>query len=898
MSAHAARSRSSTSVSSRGHRRPLSRASTTSFHSTNTQVSQHNAADASFGIAQQHPQDANTFPYTHEEGLILQSAPQLTNPHGFVLDPALHGGMPHGMSYPAEGTFAENMAVAPSHPQPYPSFEDTQHAMFHAHNAAAAAAAAASRSASVVDMKPDDTTIKPKKGSSSSIANDNELRRLHRENKGRSIKEVACEVLANERGPKAEKTKQVFAMLWLDNVCKRSTGSVPRNRVYSHYATRCGTERVVPLNPASFGKLVRVIFPGIQTRRLGVRGESKYHYVDLSLSDDNQDGLDVERAGGRNGSISLGPPGNSNNNPRSQFPADTAVFPGPGLSSFGAYSQAFVQPSGTRQPVSGSLFIDLQGSSIERITSPTNMIQQQLHFSSSIDVPLEGYEPVVLPKIHEYTPEKTDTDIADALTALYRTHCTSLVDCIRFCKERQFFRLFTQFHGTLTVPVQKLLAHPNIAPWIAECDRLMYQKMIRFVAPLALQVIPKQVLDFLRLVSEKLCSHISATFQNHPAHLVQAKLNPAATFASLLSRLLRVNVTAHAAANMLCNDANRDQMWHDWVLFLRPVKVLETVLPNCGYAEALRILTSDVRNALEPLNTDPFLEAGTIYEAASFASANAPAQPQSIGVNGKSTENFLERWAGFLADLPKRFPQASTRVLLQCIESVGTAALRDLTIAGANSFGAWWVTKVWVDEMIRWLVEMGGFLDPLPPASPSATEVAMPSATSNHSISADSLFGGATAVGAAAAANAGNPPRPQSGMSTHADSRFSSIDVDFGTAPGGPEDNSNQERKPEHSHQQQQLHHGGVQHHIQQPQHHHRHSNSALDTAHHATPASAGFGGSVVEEQNHDDSGISIPLSDEDLALAKYGSFVTEGDSGSGANLGSDPTGSGDVVVC
>ena len=45
-----------------------------------------------------------------------------------------------------------------------------------------------------------------------------------------------------------------------------------------------------PLNPASFGKLVRIIFPGIQTRRLGMRGESKYHYVDLSIIDDAPEG--------------------------------------------------------------------------------------------------------------------------------------------------------------------------------------------------------------------------------------------------------------------------------------------------------------------------------------------------------------------------------------------------------------------------------------------------------------------------------------------------------------------------------------------------------------------------------------------------------------------------------
>lgn len=66
---------------------------------------------------------------------------------------------------------------------------------------------------------------------------------------------------------------------------------MPRSRVYTHYAQRCGNDRVDTLNPASFGKLVRIIFPGIQTRRLGQRGESKYHYVNLTLIDEEQAAL-------------------------------------------------------------------------------------------------------------------------------------------------------------------------------------------------------------------------------------------------------------------------------------------------------------------------------------------------------------------------------------------------------------------------------------------------------------------------------------------------------------------------------------------------------------------------------------------------------------------------------
>lgn len=55
---------------------------------------------------------------------------------------------------------------------------------------------------------------KKKKGSASSIANDNELRKLFAANKDRDLNDVAASVLANERGPKSEKTKQIFAMNW------------------------------------------------------------------------------------------------------------------------------------------------------------------------------------------------------------------------------------------------------------------------------------------------------------------------------------------------------------------------------------------------------------------------------------------------------------------------------------------------------------------------------------------------------------------------------------------------------------------------------------------------------------------------------------------------------------
>ena len=53
-----------------------------------------------------------------------------------------------------------------------------------------------------------------RKGSSATATNDKELRELLSKNEARSLPEVAQEVIAKERTPQAEKTKQLFAMLW------------------------------------------------------------------------------------------------------------------------------------------------------------------------------------------------------------------------------------------------------------------------------------------------------------------------------------------------------------------------------------------------------------------------------------------------------------------------------------------------------------------------------------------------------------------------------------------------------------------------------------------------------------------------------------------------------------
>jgi regulatory factor X, other len=313
---------------------------------------------------------------------------------------------------------------------------------------------------------------------------------------------------------------------------------------------------------------------------------------------------------------------------------------------------------------------------------------------------------LTLPPIEPYLPQGTDIDAAQSLEALYLSHCTSLIECIRFCKEKNFFHLFTAFHGTLTVPVQKLLANPALETWIEQCDLRMYQNMMQIVSVVALQVIPPYGLQSLRNISEKLVSHIRKSFEGQPYHIFRAKEAPAALFADLLDRALRVNTTAHATANFLHNHANRTQMYLDFITFVRPRKIAQCV-PVEGMEDVVQLLVSDIRQLLDPRDVPWELERCTVQGDYHLQNPK-PEEPESQ--DWTSSANILDRWVDFLRNLPSRFPYASAADIVLCVQNIGTTMVRDLTISSADSFGAWWCLKCFLDEMVWFLAEKGGFM--------------------------------------------------------------------------------------------------------------------------------------------------------------------------------------------
>ena len=63
----------------------------------------------------------------------------------------------------------------------------------------------------------------------------------------------------------------------LDNYETAEGVSLARCSLYHHYLRHCQEQKLDPVNAASFGKLIRSVFMGLRTRRLGNRSDARRH---------------------------------------------------------------------------------------------------------------------------------------------------------------------------------------------------------------------------------------------------------------------------------------------------------------------------------------------------------------------------------------------------------------------------------------------------------------------------------------------------------------------------------------------------------------------------------------------------------------------------------------------
>ncbi|KAJ4524187.1 hypothetical protein HRR83_002307 [Exophiala dermatitidis] len=606
------------------------------------------------------------------------------------------------------------------------------------------------------DSNTENGGAKRRKGTASSVANDQELRRLLAQYQGKSLKEVAAEVQKNEgSGGKSEKAKQVFAMLWLQENCQRSSNSVRRDRVFTRYTERCGNERVPTLNPASFGKLVRIIFPNVQTRRLGVRGESKYHYVDLSLVVDDDDRQYVstaqERPGTADGSHHERRGSHADTNklikarispsierPLSRAAVETADFPAP--------SAAFLpqESAGTEEVEPQPTKPQLQKLDCKYINTPTirlpyrrmpaNVVAALPSVRPNLPASMATYlgmptldslsqvssssqdAPVEFPDIFPYLEGVNyDASIAKALFHLYRSYCIDVIDAFRKCKEKPFFNHHSAFNGKMTVPVSKLFSMACLAPWIQECDMRMYKQIVRFIAPLAVQNVPDVVWNVFDRIGSRLVSHLISAFEEKcPVHVVVAKTVPAARFANLLKKLKGANAATLQLSRMLEDPQQRTQMWLDLMAMVEPERMLEESMPPPESLERIEgVLKHDMRPLVLPVDGELVraAEEDPTSAYANFLSDNSGYGQGLLPLDSNEQPTpLLEKWINWLERLPQLFEGHHPQCMIDWHSRFWSSLMMQMGQNGAHSYQSWWFVESFTTQMLCWMTQMEGLL--------------------------------------------------------------------------------------------------------------------------------------------------------------------------------------------
>ncbi|EXJ80455.1 hypothetical protein A1O1_08600 [Capronia coronata CBS 617.96] len=603
------------------------------------------------------------------------------------------------------------------------------------------------------DSNTENGGAKRRKGTASSVANDQELRRLLAQYQGKSLKEVAAEVQRNEgSGGKSEKAKQVFAMLWcvLQENCQRSSNSVRRDRVFTRYTERCGNERVPTLNPASFGKLVRIIFPNVQTRRLGVRGESKYHYVDLSLVLDEDD-RQSERPGTANGNhherhcshaeasklfkTHVSPP---IERPLSRATVETAEFPAPsaGFLTRETAEPEEVVPEPARPHIQklDCKYINTPTIRLPIKTLPTNVVAALPSIRPNLPASMATYlamptidslsqvstssqeAPIEFPDIFAYLEGTNyDVSIAKALFHLYRSYCIDVIDAFRKCKEKPFFNHHSAFNGKMTVPVSKLFSMECLAPWIQECDMRMYKQIVRFIAPLAVQNVPDVVWNVFDRIGSRLVSHLISAFEEKcPVHVVVAKTVPAARFAHLLKKLKGANAATLQLSRMLEDPQQRTQMWLDLMAMVDPERLLEESMPPPESLEKIRgVLKYDMRPLVFPVDGE-LVRAAEDDTTSAYANILKETSDRDGGLLPPDSDDqpspLLEKWINWLERLPNLFEGHHPQCMVDWHSRFWSSVMMQMGQNGAHSYQSWWFVESFATQMLGWMTQMEGLL--------------------------------------------------------------------------------------------------------------------------------------------------------------------------------------------
>ncbi|XP_055551822.1 DNA-binding protein RFX2 isoform X4 [Wyeomyia smithii] len=454
---------------------------------------------------------------------------------------------------------------------------------------------------------------------------------------------------------------------WLVENYENAEGvSLPRSTLYNHYMRHCNENKLDAVNAASFGKLIRSVFTGLRTRRLGTRGNSKYHYY----------GIRIKPGSALNNTMDDGKQLNSshinNNNNSHSHHNHNAIGPNGG---------------GGGEGMTGGHAINHRGSkkSILKNEIPESCAQYLGDASGAIP------QFPVIDMSHPFPEEITLEDV-DTLRSIYREHCEAFLDAILGLDFntieslwREFWRAENNNNGD-ECEEEKYLSKSKlyvltqceaIQNFIKQVDFMFYQNMVEVLIPDVLRPIPTGLTQAIRNFAKNLENWLSSAMSGCPEQIVTIKLSAVAAFGQTLRRYTSLNHLAQAARAVLQNSTQIAQMLNDLNrVDFRNVQEQASWICQCDTATVQR-LENDFKAALQQQNT---LEqwAGWLRAVVDDALEEYRGKPSFVN----AARQFLLKWSFY-----------------------SSMVIRDLTLRSAGSFGSFHLIRLLYDEYMFFIIE-------------------------------------------------------------------------------------------------------------------------------------------------------------------------------------------------
>nr|XP_023015376.1 DNA-binding protein RFX2 isoform X2 [Leptinotarsa decemlineata] len=423
--------------------------------------------------------------------------------------------------------------------------------------------------------------------------------------------------------------------------------SLPRSTLYAHYLRHCAENKLEPVNAASFGKLIRSVFLGLRTRRLGTRGNSKYHYYGIRVK-----------------------PGSALMNIEDQS------------------SRVVLNTTNTTGKAQGTV------RPFKRNSDPSDSITNST-LSQHVSYLGDGSSAIpAFPDIHfsQPLPEDCGFEDVDTLKSIYREHLEAFLDAIlslEFSTVESLWREFwrSQYNNNSDeceeekyLSKAKLFSLCNLEPvqqFMRQVDLVFYQNLIQVLVPDVLKPIPATLTQSIRNFAKNLESWLTSAMAGAPSGMLQIKLTAVSAFSSSLRRYTSLNHLAQAARAVLHNSNQIGQMLADLNrVDFHSVREQASWVCQCDN-EIVARFENDFKLTLQQQNS---LEQWASWLKNVVKSALKPYEGKPSF--SKAARQFLLKWSFY-----------------------SSMVIRDLTLRSAASFGSFHLIRLLYDEYMFYLIE-------------------------------------------------------------------------------------------------------------------------------------------------------------------------------------------------